>query len=117
MQPHDLDLVPRGEIADALPLRRRDVRDRVSEREWRDLDSGITHTRRVRERVFQLPVFINLVADGEFHARRFRVSECEFKIQSHCAESDVIYYPKQFNGVHQLRCLISLRLRSLASLR
>ena len=82
MQPHDLDLAPCREIADALPLRRRDVGDGIGERERRDLDSGITHTRRVSERIFQFPALINLVADGELHETRFTFRDCEFKIQS-----------------------------------
>jgi hypothetical protein len=57
-------------VADAPALGGGDVVDRIGERERGDFQPGVTEPGHVGQRVLDFPALINLVANGELHARQ-----------------------------------------------
>src|SRR5436190_24180124 len=63
----DGNLTASGRFANFSAPRAIDLRHRICQREWRDLDAVVADSSGVRKDVFDLPAFEDFVANGEAH--------------------------------------------------
>jgi hypothetical protein len=67
MSQRDFQVIPASDIANAKPIRRRNFRDRVSNRERSYFDCIVTRPGGKGEGIFQVPILKDFIADREPH--------------------------------------------------